>query len=115
MSVLKDTSRIALAAIQASHEKAEQVIDDLIKKGELDKSRRTEAILELLQEAESVASEIRAKVGESAEVARRSTAIVGTEFGQGRSFATQSEFSTLERRVGDLAKAIDDIRRKLGT
>ncbi|MFZ1683455.1 MAG: hypothetical protein WAU88_04910 [Candidatus Zixiibacteriota bacterium] len=115
MSVLKDTSRIALGAIQASHEKAEQVVDDLIKKGELDKSRRTEAILELLQEAESVATEIRAKVGSQEAIARTavSSAIADTNYDV--NFATHSEFSTLEKRVADLAKAIDDIRRKLGT
>jgi polyhydroxyalkanoate synthesis regulator phasin len=115
MSVLKDTSRIALSAIQASHEKAEQVVDDLIKKGELDKSRRTEAILELLQEAESVASEIRAKVGKIAAATPHTVPASDGELALDADFATHSQFATLEKRVGDLAKAIDDIRRKLGT
>jgi polyhydroxyalkanoate synthesis regulator phasin len=115
MSVLNNTVHAAFGAIQVSKEKAEAVVDDLIKKGELDKSRRKEAILELLQQAEKVTEEIRTRMGNA--TSKIDTSMVNAIDGlkEDLSFAKRSDFATLEKRVNDLAKTMDDIKRKLGT
>ena len=67
MSILKSTFLASLGAIKLTAEKAEKLIDDLIKKGELDKSQRKKAIMELLEKADKSTAGFRKKVSEEAE------------------------------------------------
>ena len=52
MSILKNTILASIGAFNVSKEKAEKIIDDLIKRGEVDKSSRKKAVMELLAKAE---------------------------------------------------------------
>ena len=66
MSVLKNTILASIGVIQVTKKKAEEIIDDLIKKGELNKSDRKKAVMELLDKAEKSTSQWKEKITQSA-------------------------------------------------
>ena len=66
MSILKNTILASIGVIHVTRAKAEKIIDDLIKKGELDKSSRKAAVMELLEKAESSTSKFKDRVTKEA-------------------------------------------------
>ena len=67
MSVLKNTILASIGAFHVTKDKAEAIIDDLIKKGELDKSDRKKAIMEMLEKAEKSTSQLKEKISKGAD------------------------------------------------
>jgi poly(hydroxyalkanoate) granule-associated protein len=65
MAILSKTVMAAIGALAITKENAEKLIDELIKRGELDKSKRAEAIREAADKAEARAKETVTKVRES--------------------------------------------------
>lgn len=65
MTILSKTVLAAIGAISITKENAEKLIDELIKRGELDKSERAEAVKEAVDKAESRTREAVHKVRES--------------------------------------------------
>jgi polyhydroxyalkanoate synthesis repressor PhaR len=65
MTILSKTVLAAIGAFSITKENAERVVDELIKRGELDKSKRAEAIKEAFDKAETRAKETVDRVRES--------------------------------------------------
>lgn len=70
MAILSKTVMAAIGALAITRENAEKLIDELIKRGELDKSKRAEAIREAAAKAEERARETIEKVKKSPTTAK---------------------------------------------
>jgi len=70
MTILSKTVMAAIGAVAITRENAEKLIDELIRRGELDKSKRAEAVKEAVERAETAAKETVQKVKESKAAAR---------------------------------------------
>ena len=110
MSLLKNTILASIGALQVTREKAEKIIDDLIKKGDLDKSDRKKAIMELLDKAEKSTASLRAKVAKEAERAQKSASKIVSEL----NWARQTDLKKLEAKVTKLATAVKALEEKMG-
>ncbi len=109
MSILKNTVLASIGVLQVTKEKAEKIIDELIKKGELDKSNRKKAILELLAKAEKTTGEFKTRVLKEAEKAQKGVSKLTREL----NWARQSDVQKLEIKVNKLAKAIKELEKKI--
>lgn len=108
MSILKNTILASIGVLQVSKEKAEKVIDELIKKGELDKSDRKKAVMELLDKAEQSTATFRSKFVKEAEKAQKNV----TKIASSLSWATHDDLKKLERKVNKLAKQVKELTEK---
>ena len=78
MDIIKKTYLASLGAFEITREKAEEIIDTLIKKGEVKKGERAEAVMELMDKVEDnvksfkdkVSSEVESKI-ESMKMAKK--------------------------------------------
>ncbi len=104
MSILKNTVLASIGALQVTKTKAEKIIDELIKKGELDKSDRKKAVMELLEKAEKSTNQWREKFIKEAEKAQKSA----RKLTSGLNWATQDDLRKLERKVNKLAKELKE-------
>jgi len=109
MSILKNTILASLGALQVTKEKATKIIDELIKKGELDRSERKKAIMELLKKADKSTADFRKKVStEAARVQKDVSAFV-----QDMKLSKQSDFKRLEAKVDKIGKQLKKIETVL--
>ena len=109
MSILKNTVLASIGAFQVTKAKAEKVIDDLIKKGDLDKSKRKQAVMELLDKAEESTSQLKEKVLK--EAGRAQQEVTGAV--KKLNLARQSDMKKLETKVDKLAKQLKKLEKKL--
>jgi len=109
MSILKNTFLASLGALKVTKEKAEKMIDDLIKKGELDKSMRKQAIMELLEKADKSTAEFRKKVSVEAGKVGKDV----SEFAKKIQPAMQEDLKKLESKVDGLSKRLKKIEEAL--
>ncbi|HKK20191.1 MAG TPA: polyhydroxyalkanoate synthesis regulator DNA-binding domain-containing protein [candidate division Zixibacteria bacterium] len=109
MSVLKNTVLASIGAFQVTKAKAEKIIDELIKKGDLDKSDRKKAVMELLEKAEKSSAEIYQKVAKQADKTQKDV----SAWIQKHNVARQEEIKALEAKVDQLTKAIKSLEKKL--
>jgi polyhydroxyalkanoate synthesis repressor PhaR len=110
MSLLKNTVLASIGALQVTKEKAEKIIDDLVKRGEVDKSDRKKAVMELLEKAEKSTSQWREKITKETEKARKSA----SKFAKDLDWARAGDLKRLEAKVNKLAKAVKDLEEKIG-
>lgn len=109
MSILKNTILASLGALQVTKEKATKIIDELIKKGELDKSERKKAVMELLKKADKSTADFRKKVStEAAKVQKDVSAFVND-----MKLSKQSDFKRLEVKVDKIGKQLKKIESAL--
>lgn len=109
MSILKNTLLASIGVLHVTKEKAEKIIDDLIKKGELDKSSRKKAVMELLEKAEKSTAQFRAKVSKEAEKAQKGVSKLASDL----SWAKQVDFKKLQAKVSKLTKQVQELSSKL--
>jgi len=109
MSLLKNTILASIGVFQVTKEKAEKIIDDLIKKGEVDRSQRKKAVMELLQKADKSTAEFRKKVStEASKVGKE----VG-DFAKRMQPAMQDDLKKLEKKVDGLSAQLKKIEAAL--
>lgn len=111
MSMLKNTILASIGALQITKNKAEKLIDDLIKRGELDKSQRKNAIMELLDKAEKSTASLRDRISKEA-------GKVGVEVSKAvkkLNLARTVDLKRLEQKVDRIGKAIKKLESKLNT
>ncbi|MCP4684898.1 MAG: hypothetical protein GY867_05545 [bacterium] len=106
MSILKNTVLASIGVLQVTKAKAEKIIDELIKKGDLDKSDRKKAVMELLEKAEKSTADLRKKFASEAQKAGKSV----SKMTSGLNWATQDDLKKLERKVNRLAKQIKEMQ-----
>lgn len=109
MSVLKNTILASIGAFQVTKAKAEKVIDELIKKGELDKSDRKKAVMEMLERAEKSTAQFKEKVSKGAD----KTSQEFHKIVKSINVAKQTDLKKLETKVDRLAKAIKSLETKI--
>lgn len=109
MSVLKNTILASIGAFQVTKAKAEKVIDELIKKGELDRSDRKKAVMELLEKAEKSTAQLKEKVSKGAD----RTSQEFQKIVKSINVAKQTDLKKLEGKVDRLAKAIKSLEQKI--
>ena len=109
MSILKNTILASIGVIQVTRAKAEKIIDELIKKGELDKSSRKAAVMELLEKAESGTSKLKDRVAKEAGRAQHEVAGLIKKL----NLAKQADRKKVEAKVDKLAKQLRLLQKKL--
>jgi polyhydroxyalkanoate synthesis repressor PhaR len=109
MSILKNTVLASIGAFQVTKAKAEQIIDDLIKKGDLDESDRKKAVMELLDRAEKSTAKFADKVSKEAGKIRTEVTNAVNKL----NLAKQSDLKALEKKIDKLSKSLSALEKKL--
>ncbi|UCD62605.1 MAG: phasin family protein [Candidatus Zixiibacteriota bacterium] len=109
MSVLKNTILASIGAIQVTKAKAEKIIDELIQKGELNRSDRKKAVMELLEKTEKSTVQLKEKISRGA---GRTQEEIG-KLVRSLNVAKQSDLKSLEAKVDKLTKALKNLEKKL--
>ena len=102
MNLLKNTVLAGVGFAALTRKKAEALVESLVKSGEVSKSDKKEAVLELLEKAEKSTREVSNKLVKQFEKSKDSLAL-----------AKKKDFDALTKKVDKLAKAIDRIEKKL--
>ena len=103
VTILNKTLMAAIGAISLTKENAEKFVDELIKRGELDKSERVDAIKEALDKAEAKSKEVAGKIKESVKSAKL-----------GKKYARTVDLEALDEKVDHLTEMVEEIKKKLG-
>ncbi len=107
MSILRNTYLASVGIFNITKKKAEEIIDSLIKAGDLSKSERKEAVLELLEKAEKSTAKIKEKiVKESGNIQKTLQKDVGKVVGKFK-LATQKDIDALNKKIDKLTKALN--------
>lgn len=109
MSLLKNTVLASIGALNVTKAKAEKIIDDLIKKGELNKSDRKKAVMELLEKAEKSTSDFTKMVAKEAGSMQQRASKLAKDL----NWARHNDLKKLEAKVNKLAKAVKELEAKL--
>jgi len=104
VTILNKTLMAAIGALSLTKENAEKLIDELIKRGELDKSKRVEAIKEALESAEEKSRQVAGRIKESVKAARLK-----------KKYARSNDLDALGEKVDRLTKMVEEIKVKLET
>jgi len=112
MSILKNTVLASIGAFQVTKAKAEKIIDDLIKKGDLNESDRKKAVMELLDKAEKSTANIRDKVTIEVNKAQKEISKFASEVKQYK-LVKQDDIKKLETKVDKLTKLVKSLEKKL--
>ncbi len=102
VDVVKKAMLAGIGALSVTREKVEELVDDLIKKGELGKEERAKFVRELVEKAEARSREAKKWVDERVKVAV-------TKFRPAR----EEEVAKLCEQVSDLTKTVARLERKL--
>jgi polyhydroxyalkanoate synthesis repressor PhaR len=99
---IKKAMVAGIGALNVTKERVEELVDDLIKKGHLEKKDRAKVVGELLSKAEARSQEAKKWIEESVK-----TAITKVRP------AKEEEVDALKKRVNDLSKTIARLEKKL--
>jgi len=113
MSILKKTVLASIGAFNLTKKKAEEVIDQLIKNGELTKSDRKNAVLELLDKADKSTADFRAKVTKEAGKVSDKIGAEVTKAINKLKVARQNDVSDLNKKFDKLLKSVARMEKKL--
>ena len=108
MSILKNTVLASIGMLHVTKAKAEKVIDDLIKRGDLDKSKRKKAVMELIAKAEASTRGFRKKASSEASRASKEFA----KMAKNLKWAKQSDLQKLEAKINKLVKEVKSLKKK---
>ena len=109
MSVLKNTVLASIGAFEVTKAKAEKIIDELIKKGELDKSDRKKAVMEMLEKTEESTAKLKDKIVKGADKTQKEV----QKFMKNLNLAKKDDLQKLTTKVDKLAKSLKAIEKKL--
>lgn len=102
MEILKKTILASIGVFEITKSKAEEIVDTLIKEGEVAKSKRAEAILELLEKAEQSSKGFKEKVTGDIEAVIEKMKVV-----------RKKDLEELSKKVDDLAEQVRKIVEKM--
>jgi polyhydroxyalkanoate synthesis regulator phasin len=100
MDSIREAMYLGLGAISLTKKKAEEIIDDLVKRGEMSANNRAATVEQLLKEAELQKNAFEGKVTESVQK-------VMVDLG----LPTQKDFDSILRRLDGMEKAIGTMKR----
>jgi polyhydroxyalkanoate synthesis repressor PhaR len=103
MDILKKTYLASLGAIEITKNKAEELIDTLIKKGEIKKGERADAVIELMDKVHDNVKTFKDKVSSEVEEKIHHMKV-----------AKKTDLENLEKKVDSLIESLAKIEEKLG-
>lgn len=103
MDFLEKTLLAGLGLFDLTKERAEKIVDDLVKRGEVSKSDKAKAIKELLKGHEQRMKKLKEKIDERVE--KLSSKI---------RMAKKDDLDELSKKIDQLAKTVDKLEQKLG-
>ena len=107
MSILRNTYLASVGIYNITKKKAEEIVDSLIKAGDISKSERKEAVLELIEKAEKSTAKMKEKiVKESGNIQKNIQNDVSKVVGKLK-LATQKDLDELNRKIDKLTKALE--------
>jgi polyhydroxyalkanoate synthesis regulator phasin len=109
MSTIKNIVYLGVGMASATREKLEEVVEDLVKRGEVTSADRSKALEELQQRAQTTANDVRKIVDERVEAVGKKLRWIDDLR------KVQGEVDTLKARVADLEKAASKPTRKKTT
>ena len=109
MSTVKNIVYLGVGMASATREKVEEVVEDLVKRGEVASADRSKAIEELQQRAQTTASDVRKLVDERVEAVGKKLRWIDDLR------KVQGEVDTLKARVAELEKAASKPAKKKTT
>jgi len=107
MSVLKDTVLASIGLFEVTKARAERITNVLIQKGELSRSDRKKAVLELLDKTEQSSARFRKKVLKEVDQAQSEI----SEMAEDLKWARETELKKLQDKVSRLTKAVDTLQK----
>jgi len=113
MSILKNTVLAGIGFASITKKKAEELVDSLIKTGEVNKSERKEAVMELLTKVEASGKERTAKFREEAKGAGSK---LGKEIEKTLEKirpAKQTDIEKLIKKIDRLSRKVNGLEKKL--
>ena len=95
MDIVKKAMLLGLGVISLTKEKAEEVVDDLIKRGEVSREERFKMVDKLLKEAEKQEEELTGKISE---IVQKAITKIG--------LATKKDLEDILKRLEEIEKRI---------
>ena len=112
MTILKNTVLASIGAIQVTRARAEKIIDDLIKKGELNKSDRKKAVMELVEKAEKSTAGMRDRIAKEASKAHKEVSRLTKEVREYK-LIKRTDLKKMETKLDKLTKAVASLEKRL--
>lgn len=112
MSILKNTVLASIGAFEVTKAKAEEIIDELIKKGELNKSDRTQAVMELVEKAENSTTKVYNRVAQEVSKASEEVSRVSDQIMKYK-VVKREDIQSLEGKVDELTKVVKKLQKQL--
>lgn len=103
VDILRKSVLFGLGLFTLSKERAEEIVDELIKKGELAKGQRAEAVRNLVDKAEKRSKELKDKVDEQV---KKTTEKFKSQ--------TKTELQSLNEKIDKLAETVANLEKKIG-
>ncbi len=98
LDIIKKSIYFGLGSFAATKEKAEQIVDELIEKGQLSKDQRAKAVKEILDEAEKKEQEIQKLIRSNIDK------ILNEEI----QVATKKDISRIEEHLLEIEKKLEN-------
>ncbi len=112
MSILKNTVLASIGAFEVTKARAEKVIDELIKRGEINKGDRTDAVMELMDRAEKSTAKVYDRVAGEVGKAQKEIAKYTDQVKQYK-VVKREDMQKLEKKVDKLTKLVSSLEKKL--
>ena len=103
VDILKKTYLFGLGAFEMTREKAEHLIDEMIKKGEVKKGERADAVIELMDKVDENVKTFKDRV--SSEVEDKMSRM---------RVARKTDLEALEKKVDSLIESVSKLEEKMG-
>jgi polyhydroxyalkanoate synthesis repressor PhaR len=108
MSILRNTYLAGVGMLNLTRKKAEEIIDQLIKEGQINKSEKKDAVMELLDKAEEHTKKYKDKVLKEAGDASKNFSKMIDKF----KLASRNDLQALEKKIDLLTKKLDKLNEK---
>lgn len=104
VDILKKTALAGLGLFTLSKERAEEIVEELIKRGELAKGEKAEAVRDLIDKAEKRSKELKEKIDEQV---KKTTEKFKSQ--------TKDELKNINERLDELTEAVENLEKKSGS
>jgi polyhydroxyalkanoate synthesis repressor PhaR len=104
MNILKNTALAGIGLVNVTKKKAEELIETLVKSGELSKSDKKEAVMELLAKAEKGAKDTREKISKGFDKGIENFPLV-----------LKSDFEKLVKKVDSLSRKLNKLEKTISS
>ncbi len=108
MSILRNTYLAGIGMFNLTRKKAEEIIDQLIKEGQINKSEKKDAVMELLDKAEEQSKKYKDRVLKEAGDASKNFSKMIEKF----KLASRNDLQALEKKIDMLTTKLDKLNKE---